>query len=170
MYFKMGLILRKPTCLHSELDNCATFWTFCAETDTFFLFTFQLVFLSQSYHLTKTFIANIIMSGIRSLILHQYMKSIQNTWLRKGENLSYFFDSKLQCQVLLQKGLEITSLYCQGSILFFFFFFSETQRHSPWFSQTETSYNNAFQAESQHLQNLRSKHFHRFLFHLKIST
>ena len=94
---------------------------------------------------------------------------------RERETFTISLTQKLQCQVLLQKGLEITitlllSLNSLWVFFFCFFFFQETLETLTWFSQTERSYNNAFQARLQHLQNLRSKHFHRFLFHLKIPT
>lgn len=85
---------------------------------------------------------------------------------RERETFAISLTQKLQCQVLLQNGLDITITLLLG-----FFFFQETLETLTWFSQTERSNNNnAFQARSQHLENLRSKHFHRFLFHLKIPT
>ena len=91
---------------------------------------------------------------------------------RERETFTISLTQKLQYQVLLQKGLEITITLLLGlnSLCVCVCVFQETLETLTWFSQTERSYNNAFQARSQHLQNLRSKHFHRFLFHLKIPT
>lgn len=67
---------------------------------------------------------------------------------RERETFTISLTQKLQCQVLLQKGLEITItlLLSLNSLWVYFFFFQETLETLTWFSQTERSYNNAFQA------------------------